>query len=323
MNKGSLVGLALIAIGVLALVLNFSNQQPVFNFFSFGNNLASINDSKEVAGEKINSIDINSTSTGVYVYPSTRDTIQIELTGDVSSKLKDSFILEVNERKDKLEINVKRKSEVVVNIFGAVTVNTRLEVHVPEKYYETMKITTSSGKITIEDLEAKTIDLRASSGSLNVFNISAEKGLDIQTSSGRIHVKDSKASRVSARASSGSVSFDSLKGEKINVATSSGSIQLRDSEGEISVAASSGSVIINNKQLTGDINVATSSGRVEMSFKETPSAIIDFKGSSGRGNVTIPGISFEQNSNNNIYGKVGTGDYHITVRTSSGGFALK
>jgi lia operon protein LiaG len=319
MNKGALLGLALIAIGIIALVFNSTNQ-PVFNFFS--GSTENINETQVVDGEKITSIDISASSAGVYLIPTDRDEITIELTGSVSSKLRNSFSLDVDTNRDKLTVNVKRKSETIKNIFGVVTINTKLEVYIPEKVYDSISIQTSSGKVSIGDLDAKSFAVNSSSGSINLSDIIAEKDITVQSSSGRIAVSNSQTKSVSASASSGSITLDSVVAETMNVAASSGRIELIESVGAITAAASSGSINIDQKQLAGNINVSTSSGRVAINIPDIPSAIVDFKGSSGKGTVNLTGLVFEEKSNNEVYGKVGSGDYEIKVRTSSGSFNL-
>lgn len=318
MNKGAFLGLALITIGIFALM--FNSNQSVFNFFS--SETVTINESKVVNGDDITSIEIFSSSPSVYLIPADREDILVELNGEVSDKLKDSFSLDVQTSKDKLKVTVERSNTKITNFFGMIIIDTKLEVYVPEKMYDSIRLTTSSGKISIDDFQAKEIELRASSGTIDVSNVMIEKGLELQSSSGRIKVFDSQANYVDATASSGAVTINNIIAENIKATTSSGRIEFIDSEGEISAAASSGSITIDQQKLNGDINATTSSGKVEISLKEIESAIVDYKGSSGKGSVTIPGMVFEENYSNHIYGKVGSGDYEITVRTSSGGFDL-
>lgn len=319
MKKVSLLGLALIAIGLLALVFNYSDQS-VFTFFS--GNTVEINEREVVDGTPITDFDIYSTSTNVYVIPHDQEEISIELSGRVSDKLKNSFKLDVQTNGSKLGIKVERENQTVKNIFGTIVLNTKLEVYVPEKMYEAINVNTSSGKITIEDVQAKDLEINASSGKIIVSNVIAENALQLQTSSGRIEALNNQATSLQAKASSGAITINEIQASSMTITTSSGKIEIINSVGEITAAASSGSISIDNKQLSGDITAATSSGRVEIQFKETPSVTVDFKGSSGKGNVAIPEMVYEENKDNYIYGKVGSGDYTINVRTSSGGFQL-
>lgn len=318
MKKTAFLGLALIAIGILAIVSNYN--QPVISFFS--SDTEEINESKVLDGDKITSIDIQSSSPNVYLMPSEGDEITIDLKGKVSSKLKDSYTLDVSTDRNTLKVDVNRKNKTVWVFFGIITTDLSLDVYVPEKMYDTISINTSSGEISVDDFHAKDFDILASSGSISVSNLIAEKELNLTSSSGRIEVIDSRTESVNLAASSGSIALNSLIAENINVATSSGKIELSDTEGEISAAASSGSISIDNERLNGNITASTSSGRVEINLEQVPSAVVDFKGSSGKGNVTIPEMVFEEKSSDHIYGKIGSGDYQIKVRTSSGGFDL-
>ncbi|WP_161568380.1 DUF4097 family beta strand repeat-containing protein [Anaerobacillus alkaliphilus] len=319
MNKGALLGLALIAIGVLALV--FNSTQPVFHLFS--KNTTPFDEGRTVYGDNITSIEINSSSPSITVVSADREDIDVKFTGEVSSHVKNSFMLDVETSKDTLKINIKRPNRTSWFNFGINIMNAKLIVEVPEKMFESISIHSSSGKVLIEDIQAEQMDINASSGSIVVSNVTAEKELRLVSSSGAIKASDSHARAIHARASSGAITLVNQHAEKTNVSTSSGSITMTNVGGEISANASSGSINLDNVQLDGNIHASTSSGGVNIRLKETPSATVDYKGSSGRGNITIPGFSFEQNSNNNIYGKIGSGDYEITVRTSSGGFTLQ
>ncbi|MGO4889554.1 DUF4097 family beta strand repeat-containing protein [Anaerobacillus sp. MEB173] len=321
MNRNTVLGIVLFVIGILVLAVGLkaiNSSQSVFALFS---NMEEIYESK-VVEEEIISIDIRSSSPSVSMIPSNRDDILIELNGEVNSKLANSFSLDVKTSGEKLTIYVNRKSETIRNIFGTNIINVNLDVFVPEKIYNTISITTSSGKISISDMHGESFDLTASSGSIDTSNISAEKELHVKTSSGRIEVTASNADSIDSRASSGAVTFNDIRTKNVRVATSSGKIELNNVAGEIKADASSGRITINNEELLGNIHVSTSSGRVDIRLNETPSAVVDFKGSSGKGSVNIPGFLFEEKLNNQIYGNVGSGEYTIKVRTSSGGFDL-
>ncbi len=318
LNKGALVGLALIAIGVLALI--FNSTQPVFQLFS--GNTSAFDEGQTVSGDQISSIEVNSSSPTVTIVAADREDIDIRFHGEVSSNLKNSFKLDVETKNDKLKITIKRPNRTSWFNFGMTIMNAKLVVEVPEKMFETITIHSSSGKVILEELQAENYNINASSGSILLSNIVAQKELRLVSSSGAIKGYQIKANTVHARASSGAITLENQQSEKTNVSTSSGSISIINSEGEISASASSGAINIHNVQLNGNIHATTSSGGVTIKLQEAPSATVDFKGSSGRGSITIPGFSFEQNSGNNMYGKVGSGDYEITVRTSSGGFTL-
>ena len=318
MNRAAFLGIALIAIGIFALVFNFN--QPVFSTFS--SSTIEINEKEVIDGKNIEIIDVNVSSPSVYLIPTDSDEITIELIGEISEKT--DFEFDVRTRNNKLDVYVKNSTTVSGWFnFGTMTTNLQLELHIPRKEYNKINIHSSSGRIIVIDLQANKVELRASSGRIEISNVTAESEINLQTSSGRIEAINNTAKSLKARASSGRILINGQISEQISTSTSSGSIVLEDYEGDISAQASSGRITITNDLLVGDINVSTSSGRVEIDFKNAPtSALIDFQGSSGKGEVNIPVINFEEKSNNRVYGTIGTGEYEIKVRTSSGRFEL-
>ncbi|OIJ12917.1 hypothetical protein BKP35_10155 [Anaerobacillus arseniciselenatis] len=318
MNRAAFLGIALIAIGIFALVFNFN--QPVFSTFT--SSTIEINEKEVIDGKNIETIDVNVSSPSVYLIPTDSNEITVELIGEISEKT--DFEFDVTSRNNKLDVYVKNSTTVSGWFnFSTMTTNLQLELHIPRKEYNKLNVHSSSGRITLNDLHAKNVELRASSGRIEISNVTAESEINLQTSSGRIEAVNNTAKSLQARASSGRILINGQISEQISPSTSSGSIVLENFEGDVSAAASSGRVSIINDQLVGDINVSTSSGRVEIDLKNAPtSALIDFQGSSGRGSVNLPGLDFEEKSNNRVYGTIGAGKYEIKVRTSSGRFEL-
>ncbi|WP_216828181.1 DUF4097 family beta strand repeat-containing protein [Alkalihalobacterium elongatum] len=362
MSRRRVLGIILILIGLVSViwgVLNNNSTQSVFSFFS---KTVEVNEGQIVDGKIITTLEVTASSTNVYIIPAVEhDDIEIQLKGEVSSRLTDPFSLNVKIREDNLKIEVERQSETIRNIFGGIKNNINLEIYIPQKMYKEINVTSASGQIQISDLNATelevnsssgkislsnittkkethidsssgaiqirdsntiSLDIRASSGNINVSNVIVDQEINLNTSSGQIEVLGSHAKSIQSSASSGSINISEFRGERSNIKTSSGSIYVRNISGELMVNATSGKITIDNNELQGDIDVSTSSGSVEIRLNDVTSAIVDFKGSSGKGKVNISGISFEEESSNRIYGVVGSGQYKITVRTSSGSFQL-
>ncbi|OIJ19218.1 hypothetical protein BKP45_13745 [Anaerobacillus alkalidiazotrophicus] len=321
MNKVTFLGLSLIVIGLFALVITFN--QPFFGLFS--DKVVNINEYEVIDGRNISNIDVSISSHPVLIKPTKNNDIRIEFEGKVSEKYKKKFTLEVKKNNDILQVGMKNKSPIRTGFnFRATRINMQLNIYVPEKLYDSISISSSSGKVIATDLQAKNFDIRASSGKIEVINLFVEKNLKLEASSGRIEAKDSVATFLAVTASSGTISLSNVITEKLAVTSSSGRINLSDIEGDIIASSSSGEITIVNEELTNDITADTSSGSVEVKFTNSPSsAIIDFLGSSGNGNVHIPGMNFEEKSNNRILGTIGSESHKVKVRTSSGSFYLK
>lgn len=270
--------LLLFIIGVVGTIISVSA--------SGGFSLDTYNVSEKVVvnNKDFSKIEIDLSSSDLTVLPTTEKEITVELNGKISKKLKKKIKLDVKERDNTLKIELKDEDQIKFNI-GVMIVDTNVEVYLPEKIYESLKIDLSSGDIEIENIKSKEFILEASSGDIIVR--------DLEATINQFH-------------------------------TSSGEIKASNIIGNIAADTSSGDITIQNEEVTGDIKAEASSGNVTVEFEKEPSSLaIQFKANSGEGEVTLDGVSYEEKSENEIRGKIGSGDFKLKVDTSSGDFYLK
>ncbi|WP_075980065.1 DUF4097 family beta strand repeat-containing protein [Bacillus massilinigeriensis] len=309
--------LLLLVIGMVGTIVSLKANGG-FSFDTYN-----VSDKKTVNGENIEEVEIDSSSSDVKVVPTDEKEISIELSGKVSKKLKRKLQLDVVERGNKLEVALKGENQLKFNI-GVLIVDTNINVYLPEKVYQSIKVETSSGSNEIDSLKAKELSLRTSSGDLLARDSVAEDTFIIQSSSGEVDLKNNKANIFDVKVSSGSLYAVDLDGKESTFHSSSGEISLKNVIGEIVAEASSGEIIIDNEETTGNMYTETSSGDVSVAFDKKPTSLaIDFKGNSGEGNVEIKGLKYDEKSEDNIIGQIGSGQYKLKVRTSSGDFELK
>lgn len=309
--------LLLLVIGMVGTIVSLKANGG-FSFDTYN-----VSDKKTVNGENIEEVEIDSSSSDVKVVPTDEKEISIELSGKVSKKLKRKLQLDVVERGNKLEVALKGENQLKFNI-GVLIVDTNINVYLPEKVYQSIKVETSSGSNEIDSLKAKELSLRTSSGDLLARDSAAEDTFIIQSSSGEADLKNNKANIFDVKVSSGSLYAVDLDGKESTFHSSSGEISLKNVIGEIVAEASSGEIIIDNEETTGNMYTETSSGDVSVAFDKKPTSLaIDFKGNSGEGNVEIKGLKYDEKSEDNIIGQIGSGQYKLKVRTSSGDFELK
>lgn len=309
--------LLLLVIGMVGTIVSLKANGG-FSFDTYN-----VSDKKTVNGENIEEVEIDSSSSDVKVVPTDEKEISIELSGKVSKKLKRKLQLDVVERGNKLEVALKGENQLKFNI-GVLIVDTNINVYLPEKVYQSIKVETSSGSNEIDSLKAKELSLRTSSGDLLARDSAAEDTFIIQSSSGEVDLKNNKANIFDVKVSSGSLYAVDLDGKESTFHSSSGEISLKNVIGEIVAEASSGEIIIDNEETTGNMYTETSSGDVSVAFDKKPTSLaIDFKGNSGEGNVEIKGLKYDEKSEDNIIGQIGSGQYKLKVRTSSGDFELK
>ncbi|HLO11618.1 MAG TPA: DUF4097 family beta strand repeat-containing protein [Pseudoneobacillus sp.] len=278
MKKIVITMVLLFVIGVIGTLVSVSASG------GFSLDTYNIHDNAVVTNKDISKIEIDLSSSDLTVQPTSEDEISVELSGRISKKLKKKLKLDVNEKGETLKIGLKGEDQFKFNV-GVLIVDTSVEVFLPEKLYNTIKIDTSSGDINVGNLKAKETVFEASSGDLTIKNL------------------------------------DSLN-QRYH--TSSGEMELSDVVGDITAESSSGDIIIQNFNSYGNIDASTSSGDITVGYKNTPSSLeFDFKGSSGEGEVTLDGATYEDKSEHEIRGKVGSGGFTVSAQTSSGDFYLK
>jgi lia operon protein LiaG len=243
-----------------------------------------VNDKAVVNNVDISRVEIDLSSSDVTINPSDTDEITVEMYGKISKKLKKKLKLDVQERGQTLKIGLAGEDQIKFNI-GVLIVDTNVEVILPQKIYDSIKIDTSSGDILIQDLKAKETIFETSSGDITARNLYTEVN--------RLH-------------------------------SSSGEMELSNVTGDIEAESSSGDMVIDYVNANGNLDAKTSSGDVSVTYQNEPNSLaIDFHGSSGEGEVSLEGVSYDEKSENAISGVIGSGLYKLKVVTSSGDFSLR
>jgi lia operon protein LiaG len=278
MKKVVYLMLLLFIVGVVGTLVSVSASG------GFSLDTYNVHDKTVVNNVDISRVEIDLSSSDVTVNSSDSDEITVELNGKISKKLKKKLKLDVQEKGQTLKIGLTGEDQIIFNI-GVLIVDTNVEVFIPQKIYDSIKIDTSSGDILIQDLKAKETIFETSSGDIIASNLYTEVN--------RFH-------------------------------SSSGEMELSNVTGDIEAKSSSGDMIIDYLNANGNLDAKTSSGDVNVTYQDEPNSLaIDFQGSSGEGDVSLDGVNFEEKSENAIRGMIGSGHFKLKVETSSGDFTLR
>ncbi|MFZ3590477.1 DUF4097 family beta strand repeat-containing protein [Bacillus sp. DJP31] len=132
---------------------------------AFSTKIVKIHEDQYISGKEIKHILINSRSTDVKIIPHSQEDIWIELTGEVSEKMKESFTLTVEEHNGGLQVDLDRKSHPSFTVF-AINKGTKLVVHIPAKTYGDIKVESTSGDIISANLVSNHITIHSKSGDI-------------------------------------------------------------------------------------------------------------------------------------------------------------
>jgi lia operon protein LiaG len=110
--------------------------------------------------------------------------------------------------------------------------------------------------------------------------------------------------------------------ETITIKSKSGDVKASNLEAEVvEIQANSGDIFSKNVTGESSVTVKTSSGDIDFDTSES-SLSISGKSNSGEGEIDIPGMLFEEKSENRVVGVLEEGDSALYIKTSSGDYRV-
>ncbi|WP_191562051.1 DUF4097 family beta strand repeat-containing protein [Metabacillus idriensis] len=310
--------LILLAAGIAGTVAT-AGAAGGFNF-----NAKEVFDEKVISNKEIKNIEVALSSADLTFHQTSDEDIKVELNGKVNKKYKDRFQLEVEEKGNTLEIALSGEDRLEFN-FGINIVDKNVDVYLPERVFDKIHGKSSSGDIKGTDMQAKEeVVLNSNSGDVALEHSKSAERMMLKTSSGDIQSLKNSAEDFELKTNSGDLTIRDQQGKETVLDTSSGDITISEALGNLKADSSSGDILIENSELTGNIDAEATSGEISIEFDKEPSSMeIDFNGGSGEGTVELEGLSYEEKSEDEIKGKIGSGKYKLKVRTHSGDFELR
>ena len=297
MKKIVLIALSLLVIGGIGV--------GAMTVFGVAFNKTEIHKKETVAVEKIDEIEIKTSAADVEIITVDSKDIEVLLDGEISKELVDEYKFDVKKENNRLNIEFsKNQNYVGWGIGTAADVN--LQVKVPKKIYDTVKVTTSSGDFVAKEIETKVAEINTSSGDVSLSHSKVNEKLTAKTSSGKIKTDKSEIEVAKLNTRSGKIRVEGLHSKELAANTSSGDIEYND------------------RSLRGEVECNTSSGDVKMQFDTFPESLrVEFDGSSGKADINVAGLLYEEKSKSQLVGVKGTGENKVKVKTSSGDFKLR
>jgi len=301
MNK-ILKPIVIIALGVFLIGLIGSTITTIatgsFNILNF--NTVEITESAQYNGHEISELEVNTSTVDVILIPAKTDQIDILLSGEVTKNFAEHYKLDTSVYGDKLKISVKQKGKLV--FVGVNISRVKLQVTIPEKMYEQIKISSSTGDLEVERVLADKLALSTNTGDILLKSFEG-KQLQVDTQTGDSHLHDVIA--------------------KMSIKSSTGDIEVKNSRGTIDARSSTGDIEIWMKEITEDMEIYTSTGDVQINVEQAPTAIsLDFSASTGRTTANLHNILYESKEKKNLRGRVGEGGPTVYVRSSTGDIDL-
>ena len=300
-----------------------------------GANYYYMNSEKYTAGdreitEKIDTIFIDYTSGGVQVIRAASDikgdeTAKGDETLSADEASKNNGTIEITETAAK-ELSESQKVHTWVdgstlyvkycaseNGIDMRNLNKKLKIEIPaDSIFETVNVNVSSADATLENIESKSVVMKASSGSIGVSGTVGNA--DMTASSGNLTLDlQGESDTLKLEASSGDVAVTAPKAECIRIRTSSGKIKAElGMVEEFDSTSSSGACRVKFDEVPQKTKITASSGNVTVYFPEKPDLKAHVTTSSGK---FYYDMAFAKDGKDLISGN---GSNYIEVNTSSG-----
>jgi lia operon protein LiaG len=306
LKKILLVMWLIIAVGLTTLLIHgiLSKSGSTGFFRLIGNSIESkltIQKDENIELNAINKINLDFSSSDIIVQTTNEPTIRVVQMS--ASTLTDDEKFTVNKTDN--EVTIKRSnSQKKFSIFHLGKLEEKIELYIPENYSNDLDIWSSSGNIEFfSDISLGNINCNTMSGNLVGENNITAKDIDLKASSGNIRLDSLTSNNYKFEATSGNIRIDSLSGSG-ELQTTSGNIhaKFKDITQHLNATASSGNVdLVIPKGLSFEFNGICSSGNIKSNFD----------------------LNYKNEDGNEATSKIGSGPYkQIDVKTSSGNISI-
>lgn len=154
--------------------------------------------------------------------------------------------------------------------FGFFMTSPRLTVYLPQANYEALNVQNVSGSIRVEGLQFGEMNLKTTSGSIQLDDVRIEGEAALKTVSGSVRLTSAQAGGLTAGTTSGGIRLDGVDAETLEMRTVSGSIKGTLCSGKVFEASSvSGRVRVpESTPGAGVCSASTTSGGISISVEE-------------------------------------------------------
>ncbi|CAH2463748.1 MULTISPECIES: DUF4097 family beta strand repeat-containing protein [Bacillus cereus group] len=253
-----------------------------------------ISEEKVINNNNVSSVIIDTNNVRVNTYPTTESNIKITLDGEVNPNIKRTLI--TDDKDSTLLISYKEKQQRWFNFdISEVLAPLTLNVYLPEKQYDSLKVSNNNGYVSAKKLNA------------THFNIN--------TSNGRVELREINSPKIIAETNNGIMDFKDILAQNIHVKSNNGRIMLDHVEGEIEGQTKNGSLTLKTNELDRNLNFTTHNGKINIETEKEPTNVqFNVSVDNGRANI------LDKYNGNTVIGK---GENVIKLNTHNGNITVK
>lgn len=259
-------------------------------------------------------IQLKSINGGITVKNWEKDKLLIKVNYHYKNKntVKDDKFYKLYEEDNKLIFEPIYTSNVMI----------KLDVYLPNRYYEKMDLKTTNGKIQIDDFNLGILSCKTSNASISLKDM-VGKDMDLSTKNGRITLKDISSPMIKATTTNsniimenidsnslmaitknGKIAFSDILADNITGNTSNGSIEINYIDSKVvELNTSNGKIIckdLNNKKIR-ELKLSTSNSTIDVELGDiNKMGYFNLETSLGNISLEIPNLIYEVNKQVNL-----------------------
>jgi lia operon protein LiaG len=302
-KKTSKIALLLVVISIgFSLISAKIHGTSMFESYKGASSISgegSIDEIKEFDINSISKVFVDTVSSDINIILSKDNNIKIHFHG-TTSEMSGAPKLETSQSGDELEISIKYPKQIM-SLFN-FSLDTKLDIYIPESYKKSMSIETVSGEVSIDKVQTENFKVHTTSGDVDIKSLVANI-TDFNSVSGSINIKD-------------------LSSKSSGFKTTSGDIKIEAITGDIKARSVSGSIKALYKEFNNDIDAETVSGDVDLNLPQDSQFKVDFSTTSGELDNDFPIVMTGKVDKRDIKGTVGNGEKTIRIKTVSGDAAI-
>lgn len=137
-----------------------------------------------------------------------------------------------------LSLKAARKSLISLNIRNYDAV-----LSLPADFDGELRVSTSTGSISVSDLKPNRLALEATTGSIRLSNLNVAGAIDTESSTGSVYMTNVSAAEIARRGSTGSTKLTDVSANALNARVTTGSITLDAVDAQsLNLRATTGSI---------------------------------------------------------------------------------
>ncbi len=247
-----------------------------FNFERFDSSVYITNDYK--LNEKINNININCDTAGINILISEDNTCKI--TCYENEKLPHTVMLEDGT----LTITKAQKHWYdYIKMFSFRS--PKITLYLPDEMFDSLIVNTDTGYVNTESISATTMELKTSTGHINLQSTAYAEYIDVKASTGKVNISNTNCNKLKSETSTGDIALMNINAIEVEAKANTGDIRLQSTiaEGNISAKASTGDIIFEDSD-GKNIFAKTSTGHITGTILTSK----NFTANSSTGKVSVP-----------------------------------